>query len=106
MHLLGGTDNCIYWAGLYAQGAAYAVGFFYSGYGAFTLKSVADIEWNDSFAQYAGKTYYTFLSTWRALIVVGGAIGHGFGIWPASGVTAFGALSLWQGVFQQVCERI
>jgi hypothetical protein len=106
MHLLGGANNRVHRAGLYAQGATNAIRFFYESDRAFTFHAVTGVEGNKGFAEDACQAPDAFFATWRALIVIGFPAGDCFSIRATGRVSAFGALGLRQCVFKLIGKGV
>ena len=66
--------------------------------------AVMRIERDDGLAEQRSESRDAFGAARRALVIVGLARRNGFGIGPARGIAAFGALRLGQQIFDLVCE--
>ena len=93
VHLLGRANNRIHRAGLDTQRATNAGIFVNAGDG---LGLFFGFEWFDLAAKQVGQTLHAFHAAWWAEVDVAFALGDGFGIGLASGVTALATLGLRQ----------
>ncbi|CAM2192185.1 conserved protein of unknown function [Paraburkholderia kururiensis] len=104
MHLFRCPDDCIDRACLHAQRAADTQVFVDHGERTRPFGAVDGIERDDRLAEQAGKARHAFGAAGRALVVVRGAGGDGFGVGPAAVVAALGALRLGEQIFDAICE--
>ena len=106
MHLLGGTQNGIYRAGLDAQGAANTYLFIDYNHGFFAVLAMLGVQWLGVHSQQVGQCQYGAFATRRALIDICLTGRHCFCIGTAAGIGALAALCLRQQGVNLVHDRI
>ena len=94
MHLFGGAENRIDRTGLDTQRTADAQRFVYHCDRTRALYAVKQIDWDNRLAEQLREPGDAFYASWRALVVIGFAIGDRLRIGPACGIAALGTLRL------------